>query len=325
LFNGINMKDSKVTVLMSVYNGEKYLREAIDSILNQTFRDFEFLIINDGSTDRTMEILRSYHDRRIKIINNERNMGLTKSLNKGLKMARGEYIARMDADDISMPDRLKKQVDFLDAHQDYAVVGTFVKILNKDSEVIYLPERPIEDTEIRGFLKRDNCIAHGSVMIRKTCLLDVGLYDELMERSQDYELWLRLSEKYRLANIPNYLYMWRRHKENIEAKYIKEQKIFVVLAMVKNNILDIEQASRQLINIIVEKKFVLKYKPLTIVFLFISILTFNRIGHSTLYKVLYRIRFSRKINEILMDFKIGRISFKKAKSNLKDIINMRLI
>lgn len=320
------MKDSKVTVLMSVYNGEKYLREAIDSILNQTFRDFEFLIINDGSTDRTMEILESYNDPRIKIINNERNIGLTKSLNKGLKMARGEYIARMDADDVSMPDRLKKQVDFLDDHQDYAVVGTFVKILNKDSEVICLLERPIEDTEIRGFLKRDNCIAHGSVMIRKTCLLDVGLYDELMERSQDYELWLRLSKKYRLANIPNYLYMWRRHNENIEAKYIEEQKIFVVLAMVKNNILDIKQASRQLINnIIVGKNFVLKYKPLTIVFLFINILTFNRIDHSTLYKVLYRIRFSRKINKILRDFKIGRISFKKAKSNLKDIINMRLI
>ena len=131
------MKNPKVTVLMSVYNGEKYLQEAIDSILEQTFKDFEFLIINDGSTDKTGEILESYHDLRIKIINNEKNIGLTKSLNKGLKLARGEYIARQDADDISMPERLEKEVEFLETHQDYAVVGAFAKIINKNSEILF--------------------------------------------------------------------------------------------------------------------------------------------------------------------------------------------
>ena len=126
------MKNPKVAVLMSVYNGEKYLREAINSILSQTFNDFEFLIINDGSTDGTADILKSYTDSRIKIINNEKNIGLTKSLNKGLKIAKGEYIARQDADDISMPERLKEEVAFLEIHKDYAVVGTFVKILNEN-------------------------------------------------------------------------------------------------------------------------------------------------------------------------------------------------
>lgn len=333
------MKDSKVTVLTSVYNGEKYLRKAIDSIFNQTFRDFEFLIINDGSTDRTAEILESYNDPRIKIINNEKNMGLTKSLNKGLKMAKGEYIARMDADDISMPDRLKKQVDFLDAHQDYAVVGTFVKILNKDSEVICLLERPIEDTEIRGFLKRDNCIAHGSVMIRKTCLIDVGLYDELMERSQDYELWLRLSEKYRLANIPNYLYMWRRHKENIEAEYGEEQKRYVEIAkvkarerrlvnlllMFKGNRIDVKHVTKLFINIIAEKDQTLISKPLKAAFHIIKLATFNRIEPSKSYRILVRIRFSRRINRILRDLKMEKINFERAKLDLKHIVERRLI
>ena len=194
------MKNYKVTVLRSVYNGEKYLREAIESILNQTFTDFEFLIINDGSTDRTTEILQSYDNPRIKIIDNGKNIGLTKSLNKGLRMARGEYIARMDADDVSMLERLGKEVDFLETHQDCAVVGTFAKVLNEDSEVIRLMDRPIDDAQIREFFRRDNCIAHGSAMIRKTCLENVGSYDESIARAQDYELWLRLSEKYRLAN-----------------------------------------------------------------------------------------------------------------------------
>jgi len=317
-------QNPKVTVLMSVYNGEKYLREAIESILNQTFKDFEFLIINDGSTDRTAEILQSYDDPRIKIINNEKNIGLTKSLNKGLKMARGEYIARMDADDISMPERLEKEVDFLETHRDYAVVGTFVKILNEHSGVIRLLDRPVEYAQIREFFRRDNCIAHGSAMIRKNCILDVGFYDESMERSQDYDLWLRLSEKYRLANIPEYLYIWRNHNENIEAKYMDEQKIFVVLAMVKNNILDVEQATTRFIDLIAEKC-VPRLKLLTITFLFINLFTFNRIAPSTMYKVFYRIRFSKKVNVILNDFKMEKISLEKAKLNLKDIVERRLI
>ena len=316
----IKMKSPKVTVLMSVYNGERYLREAIDSIWNQTFTDFEFLIVNDGSTDRTAAILRSYDDSRIKIINNENNIGLTKSLNKGLGMARGVYIARMDADDVSMPERLEREVDFLETHHDYAVVGTFVKVLNKNSDVIHIGDKLIEDAKIQEFLKRDNCITHGSAMIRKKCLIDVGHYDESMARSQDYDLWLRLSEKYRLANIPEYLYMWRKHNENIEAKYMAEQKIFVVLAMVKNNILDVEQATTRFIDLIVEKNLVSRFKPLTIVFLLINLITLNRIKPSTPYKVFYRIRFSKRVNDILSDFKMKGISFEKAKLSLKEIV-----
>lgn len=321
------MKNVKVTVLMSVYNGEKYLREAMNSVLNQTFMDFEFIIVNDASTDKTVQILKEYakKDKRIVLVHNDKNLGLTKSLNKGIKMAKGEYIARQDADDISVPERLRKEIEFLENHRNYAVVGTFVKILNEDSKIIRSLDRPIEDIQIRESFRRDNCIAHGSVIIRKKCLQDVGSYDESIARAQDYELWLRLAGKYRLANIPEYLYMLRKHNESIEAKHIVEQKISVVLAMVKNNALKVEQATRHFIDIILRNNFISKYKLLTIVFRFINILTFNQIGHSTQYNVLYRIRFSRKINKILEDFKTGKINFENAKLGLKEIIDRRLV
>ena len=115
--------DPKISVVMAVYNGEKYLREAIDSILNQTFKDFEFIIVNDGSTDRTREILESFIDPRIVLIHQE-HMGLTKSLNRGIALAKGKYIARQDADDISMAERLEKQFNFLESHENVALLGT---------------------------------------------------------------------------------------------------------------------------------------------------------------------------------------------------------
>jgi glycosyltransferase involved in cell wall biosynthesis len=223
-----------ISVVMSVYNGQKYLRESIESILGQTYGNFEFIIINDGSTDSTREIILSYNDPRIRLIDNGENIGLTKSLNKGLRIARGEYIARMDADDVSMPARFESQLDFLNHHRDYAVVGTFLKAINEDSKVIFTIEKPIQHADIREFLNKDNCIGHGSAMIRKACLQDVGFYDESIRKSQDYELWLRISQNYRLANIPQYLYMWRNHKDNISEKHRNEQKHFV--EMVKTRV-----------------------------------------------------------------------------------------
>src|SRR4051794_29608800 len=117
----------KVTVLLAVYNGERYLREAIDSILGQTFQDFEFLIINDGSTDSTREIILSYHDPRIRLVDNEDNIGQTRSLNRGLALAAGQFVARQDADDISEPERLASQVAFLEIHPEVVLLGTWYR------------------------------------------------------------------------------------------------------------------------------------------------------------------------------------------------------
>jgi glycosyltransferase involved in cell wall biosynthesis len=324
---------------MSVYNGEKYLNEAIDSILGQTIKDFEFLIVNDGSTDKTGEILKSYNDPRIKIINNEKNIGLTKSLNKGLKLARGEYIARMDADDISMPERLEKEVDFLEIHQDYAVVGTFVKILNKNSEIVRLWDRPIKNTEIREFLRKDNCIVHGSVMVRKSSLHNVGFYDKLMVRSQDYDLWLKLSEKYCLANIPEYLYIRREHDDIIGIKYREEQLKYVEIAKsnaqerqcanllekVKNQCIDIRKATTLFIDVIIEKNMRLRENALEPILCFKRLKNFKKNILFFLYRFLAWIRFSKKINRIIRNLKMGKISIEKAGSSLKKIVNRRLI
>jgi glycosyltransferase involved in cell wall biosynthesis len=311
----------KVTVLMSVYNNEKYLSEAIDSILNQTFKDFEFIIVNDASIDGTLDILKRYKDPRLQIINNKENIGLTRSLNMGLQIAKGDYIARQDADDISAPDRLKKEIDFLDTHKEHAVTGTSVKVIDENSKVIRLLDRPTEDEQIRKFLRVDNCINHGSVMMRKIALDKVGQYDENMTRSQDYELWLRISKEYLLGNLSEYLYFWRKHAENIEAKNLVEQKIFVALGIAKNNISNVERVAIQFINTMVYKRKNIKVFPFNILFKLIRILTFNRIKMTTLYCLLFRVRFSKKIIKTLKEFGEKKINSEEAESMMKDISN----
>ncbi|NIO15991.1 MAG: glycosyltransferase [Deltaproteobacteria bacterium] len=209
------MENTKVTLLMSVYNGERYLREAVESILNQTFEDFLFFIVNDGSTDGTGSILQGYRDRRIRVVENEMNLGLTRSLNRGIEMIRSEYVARMDADDIALPERLEKEVDFLDRHRNIGLVGTYYLRIDEKGNVVD-EERPISDTvELREKLLEGNRFAHGSVMFRKECVEKVGYYREAFQASQDYDLWLRIAEYYDMANIPEFLYKWRLNVESI--------------------------------------------------------------------------------------------------------------
>ena len=223
----------KISVLMTAYNAEKYICESIESILNQTFLDFEFIIINDASTDGTEEILEGYNDPRIKIIKNKENLGQSKSVNIGLRLAKGEYIARQDGDDISVPDRLRKQIDFLEKHKDYSVVGSFIKVIDENSRELYPIEKPVSHIKIKEFLKKDNCIAHGSALIRMKDLSDIGFYDELFPKALDYDLFIRLSEKYRLANLPEYLYYWRRHSESISVAHYNEQQHYVRIAKLR--------------------------------------------------------------------------------------------
>lgn len=211
----------KVTVLMSVYNGEKYLREAIDSILNQTFKYFEFLIIDDGSMDNSREIIHSYKDPRIRLIFNEKNIGLTKSLNIGLGLAKGEYIARMDADDISLKERLKMQIQTMDADSKIGICGTWAKIFGNEESII---KYPITPQEIRVALFYYNPIIHSSVMIRKSYLIMNNLkYDESFKQSQDYELWVRCAKKFQIMNIPRVLLCHRKHSNQIGVKLLNKQ------------------------------------------------------------------------------------------------------
>lgn len=208
------MTSPKVTVLMSVYNGEKYLKEAIESILNQSFSDFEFLIFNDCSTDSTREIILSFNDSRIFLTDNKKNTGSSKTLNKGIGIARGKYIARMDADDISLPTRLEKQVKFFDAHPEAGVCSTWIKFT--DNNELFCP--PVDHEEIKIDLFASNALAHPAVMIRREMFIKYGLnYNETLLYAEDYELWVRCCQYFKLYNIPEQLLRYRRHAGQISS------------------------------------------------------------------------------------------------------------
>ena len=201
----------RVSVLMPVYNGEAYLQEAIDSILKQEFTDFEFVIINDGSTDHTAEIIQSYDDPRIRYFENEQNIGLVGSLNSGLKLVQSPYIARMDADDISMPKRFANQVDFLDAHPKVGVLGSAVKVIDGDGNSSNIRRFPENHELITWSMFFDDPIAHPTVMMRRELLKRVRGYRADMLQAGDYDLWRRLSKVTRFSNLPNVLLFLRRH------------------------------------------------------------------------------------------------------------------
>lgn len=198
------MPKPTVSIIMSVFNGQDYLKECIDSILDQTYRDFEFIIINDGSDDQTSEIVKEYHDSRIRAFNQE-NLGLTKSLNKAISFSLGNYVARIDADEIAMPNRLAAQVEFLDSNPDIGLVGSFYLNTNSSGQLLHKIETPVWDKDIRKALQKANVIGHGSVMIRKEVFNNVGLYNEAFKYVQDFELWGRVCKSYKMHNLPEYL------------------------------------------------------------------------------------------------------------------------
>jgi len=219
----------KLTVLMPVYNAEKYLLSALKSISAQTFHDFEVLAIDDGSTDSSKAILEQYaeSDERFKIVSMPRSSGVTKTLNHGLVMSRTEYVARMDADDISLPDRFKKQVDFLDSNPDVMLCGGAFLSMNTDmTQVIWTNNVETEPADIKKTLLDRCCIGHPTVMMRRSLIENIGLYSEDQDclAVEDYELWLRASVKFKLANLPNILLHYRGHDEQVGKKLSTVQK-----------------------------------------------------------------------------------------------------
>ena len=201
-----------ISVLMSVYNGERFLAEAVESILGQSHTDFEFLIVDDGSTDRTPEILRSFDDPRIRLIVNPRNLGLTRSLNIGLAAARGRFIARMDADDIAAADRFERQFAFLCDHPKVVLVGSGHARLDDDPATRLWATRPLRPIEFRWLSFFWSPILHPSAMFRAELIRRAGLrYDEDMATSQDYDLWTRMLSHGDGAALEGPLVYWRRH------------------------------------------------------------------------------------------------------------------
>ena len=198
-----------VSVVMSVYNGERYLREALDGILSQTYSDFEFVVINDGSTDGTRTILASYTDSRLRIVHQE-NKGLTRALNKGINLSNGEFIARQDADDISEPSRLEKQIKFLEDRPSCALVGCWSKVIDDKGELIGTCHLLTEPMEVANRLPIENQFVHGAIMVRRSAAKEIGGYREAFLYAQDYDFVFRLSERYAVANIDEELYRHRK-------------------------------------------------------------------------------------------------------------------
>ncbi len=225
------IKTPLVSVIMSVYNNEKHLKEAVKSILNQTYTDFEFIIINDGSNDDCLDILLEYQKNNNQVlIIDQKNIGLTKSLNRGIQLARGKYIARQDADDKSLPERLEKQVQFLEANPDYFLIGADYKIIDEFSNVIGKPEIPvpIDNYEIKAAINKYNAFIHSLVMFRNDTNSMGYLYDTSYKYSQDYELWIRILEHHNGYNLPEVLGLSRTWPKAISQKKIKIQRRYAL-------------------------------------------------------------------------------------------------
>ncbi len=211
----MSQKDKLITVLLPAYNTGKYLREAVDSVLAQTYTNFELLIINDGSTDDTDEILKSYTDPRINTIT-QQNKGLITTLNEGVIAAKGDIIARMDADDICMPDRLEKQIDFLNRNEEYVLVGSEGNIMDKDGKYL-MPLIPVGHSHEEILAKIDVKVPfiHPSVMFRKAAVIKAGLYPKNALDFEDHLLWKNLLAVGKVCNLPEKLMKVRFNPESV--------------------------------------------------------------------------------------------------------------
>jgi glycosyltransferase involved in cell wall biosynthesis len=217
------MSEPLVTVLMPVYNGGEFLNQAIDSVLNQSYKNIEFLIINDGSTDNSIQTINAYKDNRIRLINNDGNKGLVYSLNLGLKEAKGEYIARMDADDISLKERLEREVDFLMHNREIGICGTSIKVFGEGRrEVVFRYPKTHEECRVR--LLSNTCFAHPTVVFRKSAIEKNGVkYKAEFFPAEDFELWAVNTEGVKYANLQEALYEYRVHPVQISTAKIESQ------------------------------------------------------------------------------------------------------
>jgi glycosyltransferase involved in cell wall biosynthesis len=203
----------RVSVLMPVHNAERYLSEAIESVLGQSFGALELVIIDDGSTDGSPAIAErfAHGDPRVKLLRNPRNLGIVATRNRAFEAAdaRSEYFAIMDGDDVCLPDRIARQVEFLDSHPEHALVGGNTLIIDEQGRVIGERVYPSEHAQIVKVIARYNPIAQPTVMLRRSALAQVGTYDERYARCQDYDLWLRTAARFKLANLPVFTLKYR--------------------------------------------------------------------------------------------------------------------
>ena len=220
---------------MPVYNCEQFLRASIQSILSQTYTNFEFIIINDGSIDKSEDIILNYQktDNRIIYLFHE-NQGITKSLNIGIKKSKGKYIVRMDADDISHPKRFESQLEYLDVHSNVDIIGSQVSLIDEENKIIRdIDNLPLEDCLIKWDLIFGTPLYHPTLMIRKTVFEKYGYYDEVIYFAQDIEFLRRASHKSQFNNLPIKLLQLRIHNDSISSKYTVDQENIRIQSLVQ--------------------------------------------------------------------------------------------
>lgn len=224
------MKTPLISIVISVYNGGDKLGATLNSLVNQSFQDFELIIIDDGSTDNSSNIIDMYaaKDDRVRVISHA-NVGLTKSLMIGIRNAKGRYIARQDSGDISHPKRLEKQIDYLCCNPEVKLLGTLYNIVANGS-VVDTVHYPTDSDDIRTSIHRYNCFMHGSLMFDKQAYFDIGEYREEYKCSQDYELCIRFTKKYKTANLPDALYDYDVNVGSITFTKLDDQAYYALLA-----------------------------------------------------------------------------------------------
>jgi len=211
------MKPPLVSVIIPVYNAEKYLQLAIDSILHQTYSNFELILVNDCSTDKSKEICLANKDQRIIFVENEKNLGIALTRNMGFSHAKGKYIAILDNDDIALPNRLEEQVNFLEQNPDFGMCGTFYSLIDSDNKVLFKVELPTDPTDIRTILLFQNCFNHSTALYRYELGKEFQ-YQKKYDAISEYEIWLKMASKTKLANLPKYCGMYRIHGKNFSIK-----------------------------------------------------------------------------------------------------------
>jgi glycosyltransferase involved in cell wall biosynthesis len=221
-----------ISVVLPVYNAEAFVSEAVESILAQTFTDFELIAINDGSTDGSGKILQELAARDSRMVLIDRtNGGLVSALNEGIRRARAPLIARMDADDVSMPERFALQYARMTAEPTLGVLGSFIRIMNKEGRIIRLGNYPVSAAEVARFMEHGCPVAHPTVMMRREAVLKAGGYRKIFSHCEDYDLWLRISELgYAIANFPQPLLNYRVHGANVSTVHREAQELGTTIA-----------------------------------------------------------------------------------------------
>ena len=223
------MTSPVVSVILPTLNDAEYVAKAIESVISQTYTDFEIIVVDDGSTDGTIEYLNDHPDDRIELIVRQEESGITSAINRGIRESQGKFIARHDADDWSDDERLEKQVAYLDRNSEVVLVGTGAYLVDEGG-IIQSQRRVLESPSLDDLINHNEFV-HGSVMMRKAVLESVGGYDEWFHTTEDYDLWLRLAEEYEVRNIDEPLYYFRQHDESLYGSNLEELKLYHLLAV----------------------------------------------------------------------------------------------